>query len=642
MRIPLIIILKLSFLAFSTSLTAQISAGGLPPSFENPAIEGNQLKSEKIPAINLKKVQKEDEQHPGTTRFTSPYSVEFNLENSGRWSELENGDRIWQLKVSSRNALGLMFLYENFYLPPGAQLFMYNEDKSQVLGAYTSRNNKKSGHFMTGLIDGETAILEYYEPAPVLGLGRFQIFRVDRAYDRDNYENAQALPARQTGFGDSDPCNINVNCPEGQAFQTEKKSVCRVYLVVEEGIGFCSGALINNTAHDQTPYVLSAFHCQDGFTPLYDMWRFDFNYEAEDCVNPGLEPDFNSIVGCSLRAGWQASDFLLMELSTTIPNSYGVYYNGWDRTGVLPDTSSMIHHAAGDIKKVTLMQDAGIIYPTSISWNNDVTTPPNHHYWVICDVGFFQAGSSGAGHLDNNGRVIGQLHGHATTPLCNDSRAFFGRFSVSWDGGGTSSTRLRDWLDPENTGELFIEGLEPEMGATSALSGLIEREDGETIGGVEVTISGESTNSTLVTEMDGAFELPNLLLGGSYDLSLSKDMDDDNGVSTFDMVLITQHILGVASLDSPYKMLAADINDSGNISTFDVILIRRLILTLDSEFQEVPSWIFIPADWEFTNPADPFQDPIPATFQIDLANPVENRQYIGIKMGDVNNTASTN
>ena len=632
----------LSFLLLIYNISiAQISVKGSPPSFVNEEVSAQNLESIQLPNVNLRKVRREDEANPGSTRFTTPIPVNYSLENAGQWVTLENGDQIWRLKLKSNKALGLMVLYKDFYLPPGAKLFMYNEDRSIVLGAYTSRNNKESRHFMTGLIPGEMAILEYYEPQAVLGQGQFTIFRVDHAYDRDNYENALAN-ASPAGFGDSDPCNINVNCPEGDAYANQKRSVCRIYLVVEEGIGFCTGTLMNNTSSDQTPYVLSAFHCQDGFTPLYHMWRFDFDYAANDCQNPFLEPGFASVVGSTLRSGWQASDFLLLELSTIIPNSFEVYYNGWNRDGIPPDTSAIIHHPIGDIMKVSLMEESAIVFPGSIDWNNDVTTPPNHHFWVPCTTGFFELGSSGCGYFNPSGQLIGQLHGHAVSPECNDSKAYFGRLSISWEGGGSSVTRLRDWLDPEDTGATELEGTDEGMSGTSSLSGQVFREDGETIGNVDVTMSTETSELTFSTGMDGFFDMPGLQQGEVYDLSLAKDMDHLNGVSTFDMVLIAKHILGVDPLGSPYRIIAADVNGSGSVSTFDLVLIRRLILTIDPEFTDVPSWVFVPADLEFTNPQDPFLTPIPSTFQINVVEELIMQNFIGIKKGDVNNSAQTN
>src|SRR5690606_7190306 len=139
-----------------------------------------------------------------------------------------------------------------------------------------------------------TAIIEYYEPLPARGQGRFRIFRVDHAYRRE-LESAALL---NFGFGTAWDCHKNANCPEGDPWEKQKRSACRVLMVLEEGTGYCSGTLINNTEEDGTPYILSAYHCQEGYTPVYDLWRFDFSYQSSGCANPASEPLPNSVLGC--------------------------------------------------------------------------------------------------------------------------------------------------------------------------------------------------------------------------------------------------------------------------------------------------------------------------------------------------------
>ncbi|MCB9265399.1 MAG: hypothetical protein H6558_10270, partial [Lewinellaceae bacterium] len=277
----------IAFLISCFSLAAQQSSGGIPTGLSDgfrEAYGDKPLPVEKAPRLNLKKIREEDEKHTGVPRFAAPLEVNYTLENSGVWTELEDGSLLWRLKVRSEGALALAAFYKSLYLPPGSKLFMYSEDGKQVLGAYTFRNNRPSGQFMTGFVRGETAVIEYYEPASARGQGELQIFRIDHAYQKDNFraaeqelENASLLTL---GFGASRPCNKNANCPEGDPWEDQKRSACRIIMALEEGTGYCSGTLVNNTAEDGTPYVLSAFHCQDGYTPIYDLWRFDFSYQS--------------------------------------------------------------------------------------------------------------------------------------------------------------------------------------------------------------------------------------------------------------------------------------------------------------------------------------------------------------------------
>ncbi len=100
-------------------------------------------------------------------RFGYAFEVNLGLDNAGTWTILPNGHRLWRLRIVAPGAYSINLLYDEFNLPPGAKFFIYNEDRSIVLGAFTSRNNKDHGKFSTGPVQGSISILEYYEPTYV-------------------------------------------------------------------------------------------------------------------------------------------------------------------------------------------------------------------------------------------------------------------------------------------------------------------------------------------------------------------------------------------------------------------------------------------------------------------------------------------
>jgi hypothetical protein len=114
-----------------------------------------------------------------------------------------------------------------------------------------------------------------------------------------------------------------------------------------------------------------------------------------------------------------------------------------------------------------------------------------------------------------------------------------------------------------------------------------------------------------------------------------------NGVTTFDITLISKHILGLELLDSPYKIIAADANQDGNVTTFDIIVLRRLILGITSELPNGKSWRFIPASYVFPNPLNPFEPPFPEEYRILPSDPgfPSTFPFTGLKIGDVNYSA---
>jgi len=130
--------------------------------------------------------------------------------------------------------------------------------------------------------------------------------------------------------------------------------------------------------------------------------------------------------------------------------------------------------------------------------------------------------------------------------------------------------------------------------------------------------------------------------GGAYTVAPSKNDDPLNGVSTLDLVAIQNHILGTQLLDSPYKLIAADVNRSGNISAQDMIELRKLILGIQDEFSNNSSWRMIDESMTFSDPSNPFSQEIKEEYDITSLNSNMNVDFVGVKIGDVNNSASAN
>lgn len=178
----------------------------------------------------------------------------------------------------------------------------------------------------------------------------------------------------------------------------------------------------------------------------------------------------------------------------------------------------------------------------------------------------------------------------------------------------------------------------------STIAGTIYDQASLTVGGVEVMLKNDQ-NVVLeshTTGTNGMYTFTGVAEGESYIVKPYKNTNLTNGVTTFDIVLITQHILGVAPLNSPYKLIAADVNKSGSVTTFDLVGLRKVILNIETEFPGGnTSWRFVPADYVFPNPADPFHPPFPE--EIVLTNFVGDKleeNFIAIKVGDVNNSAN--
>ena len=174
------------------------------------------------------------------------------------------------------------------------------------------------------------------------------------------------------------------------------------------------------------------------------------------------------------------------------------------------------------------------------------------------------------------------------------------------------------------------------------VAGFMGTESGVPLSQKIVGVSG-GISIAMHTDIDGTFAFQNLPANSTYTLKPTYDTNPMNGVTTLDLVYIRRHILNILPLTSPYKMIAADINKSGSISTLDLVQLRKLILTIDTDFNNNTSWRFVPLDYEFINPQNPFSENFPESITIQnvTSNNWEN-DFIGIKIGDVNGTANAN
>lgn len=427
---------------------------------------------------------------------------------------------------------------------------------------------------------------------------------------------------RDLGFDGSLECEENVACLQDNPWELQSRSVVRIRMVMNEGIGWCTGSLMNNTAKDGRSFILSAHHCQSGFNPIYDSWRFDFGYESTSCQKPAIEPGFQSLTGCVLRAKGQDSDFLLIELLDEIPVEYNVYYNGWNHADdYLPDTVALIHHPSADIKKVSIDYNPSTIFPFNIHWDEGITTPSKYHYKSFFDLGTHEGGSSGAPLIDQDGFVIGQLHGGRAD--CEENFGYSGRIHKSWDSGSLEDEILGFWLDPLGTGQDTLHGmLHPDLGSTFSIHGVVKDAKGHPMKNVVIKVEGDLINE-IQTDTLGQFTLPVVSRSANITLKPRKNTVVANGVTAIDLLLIQKHLLNIKPFTETYELLAADVSGNDKVTGTDLILIQKLLLGINSAFPGRQSWTF---------------DPVSINFS-DITEPSVELEIMGIKLGDVNGTA---
>lgn len=409
-----------------------------------------QVQQKLLPKLDPEALLNQDREHlkslqgPEPLRFAIAQDVTFTLKNSGTWQKLPDG-RLWRLRLHSPGAVSHNLGITRYDMPRGAKLWIYDPDHEHVEGPYLTRHRSQHGSLWTPVIAGDEIVVEVFVPTGVR-LPNLEIRKANQGY-RDF---TKAIP----GQGTAGSCEIDVVCPVAAPWSDQIRAVGAYTL---NGTAACTGTLLNNTALDGKPYFLSAYHCNvtsGNASTVVVYW----NYQSPICGNQGPGSTADNQSGAIFRARWASTDFLLLELSSVPPAAYNVYYSGWDATATAPPSTVGIHHPAVDVKSISFSSSA----PQSSIWGGGLSSTGNHWRvtWSSTD-GVTEPGSSGSCiFATTTKRCIGQLHGGASfcgapaSSLWDD----YGKFSVSWNGGGTPATRLKDWLDPGNTGVTGMDG----------------------------------------------------------------------------------------------------------------------------------------------------------------------------------------
>jgi hypothetical protein len=398
-------------------------------------------------------------------RFGYDHYVNFGLTNSGKWSTLANGDRLWRVNFISPKALSMNLIFDEYNIPEGAKVYIYNDNHSEILNVFTHQHNNPEDILGTWLVSGESIWIEYFEPKKVSGAGRLNIGNIIHGYRTMAMNNPEQ--GIEKALNDSGACNVDVNCDiSGTSVLADnikndvKKSVA---MIVVGGNGSCTGALVNNTNNDGTPYFLTANHCLGGSVA---GWAFRFNWASDtsvaDCATfaPSVNNSFiQTASGSILRASNSESDMALVEITDTafFAANPDVVWAGWNRsTTATPALNVGVHHPSGDIQKVCVDFQGATRVTTG--FNNN----PTAQMWQIADwdLGVTEPGSSGSPLFNQEGLIIGKLSGgSAACSGTNDNGGFdiYGRFGVSWDFSATNSQQLKFWLDPAGTNPTTLE-----------------------------------------------------------------------------------------------------------------------------------------------------------------------------------------
>jgi hypothetical protein len=459
-----IIALIMSFSAFS-----QISTNENPYTYKIEGFNYQKIANVKIDKPDLQQVLEEDIENDKQNKMMRfgvilpIYKDFFELANKTQTAD----GIVWTLSVEVEEAEALIFYSDNFQLPRTGKFFVYNPERTKVLGAFTHQNNNEYNTFATEYIEGDKIIMEYYQPNSESEQAQIELTEIGYAY--------RGITKLSSEYRSSGDCNVNVNCSEGDNYRQQQRGVCRIQIrMSSQYIGWCTGTLVNNTNYDLKPYLLTAAHCIEDVasTSYYSQFVFYFKYENSGCSVTASEPSRSrSVTGTSVKAldntyGSNGSDFALMLLSDEIPQSYSPYWCGWDKRNTAINNGVGIHHPSGDVKKIST-------FNTRLQNSSYGSSSATHWYveWAETENGWgiMEGGSSGSALFNSDGRIVGTLTGGASG--CDVPASYkydvYGKMSWHWSSNGnTNSRKLDHWLDPNETGVNFVDG----MDYTSALT----------------------------------------------------------------------------------------------------------------------------------------------------------------------------
>lgn len=527
------------------NVNAQISQGGIPLSIRNQ-VTINNLPVSTYANPDWEAFLASEKALKPEQQFTRPFIValsaaaDFGFPQSGNLEVTDNGYRIWRGVISVENAPAIGLAFDKYTLPKGVQLFVSNENKKQIAGAFDAANNDPSGLFVIDAIQGSKVFVEL-NIAPGVNIDDIKL-HIDKAvvYNRAIEHLKMYLTAGESALdqydsqlnGLSSVCMINAICATGNYVTNPRKATVQTLSMGAGGqVGLCSGTLVNNTGNTAggtcKPYITTASHCEltgetNNTSTKFSQLLVRFNFERPDCAgaqatNGMSMTGVNLIARSAFQPSWEQNvsnikgDFMMYELKNAIPAAYGAVLSGWKRQDADVQTTAGagkkiygFHHPVGDNKKLT--SSASI---ASYAWPSQQPSASGARWLMEPTEGYASPGSSGSGLFDGDGYLIGiaSIAGQTgNIPAnCNNAAAggtsqgppmnliMYQKISNTWEyneNGVAGNNSFKPFLDPGNTGAAKVNSVNATT-CTSLTSG------GGTEGAVSINRVDEALNTNV-------------------------------------------------------------------------------------------------------------------------------------------------
>lgn len=463
-------LIPIIFSLLTSSVLAQISHGGQPLPI-NASVQARSVSPSQIPFIDMPsfdvqqaitRSQTEGERFK-SLEFAHKFHVFLRPDNSGITFTTIDNLKVWRVGLRSKGAYSLNILFSKFRLPEGAKVFVYNSDRSEVLGSYTHQNNTELNLLPVQPITGDEVIVEYQEPLNAAFKGEIEIGEV-------NHDFRGILRATEPGDPQAD-CHPNIVC-----YPEDIEPGSGVVALIINGTIYCTGSLINNSANDGIPYLITATHCINfNFNPSFlDNRKYDlvagtivafFGYQSPVCGKKIRGPVQMTLASADSVLISEKHDISLLKFKQMPPKEYQPYYLGWNVSSSPQPPFHGIHHPYGGAKKVAIDNNNLSFVTASLgtNWGNVDFEKQGHLSVEKWEVAATEEGSSGSPLLDINKRILGTLSGggsFCTTSIGPDVYASISRFwNVTNSLGNPNS--LKNYLDPGSSQFQQIDGFNP-------------------------------------------------------------------------------------------------------------------------------------------------------------------------------------
>ncbi len=370
-------------------------------------------------------------------RFAKSSLVDYSNLNSGRWTNLNNGDRIWMLGIESQGAFSIGLSFSNFDLPQGASIFVYTENHTDYIGPLTLADNKLGQIMTLPPVHGDKIIIEYYEPYAYRGQGEFNISSVAHGY-RD---------LKDQTILEQNNCMIPFT-GSTSATRLNNASSSVLMMIVDNGQRIATSALINNSSNDGTPYVFAA---ESALIGAPSSWLFLFDVVGSGCYNANTVCWNRAICGAQVVHTDEVHGISLLRLKNTPKKTWSAFYSGWQ-----------LGEVEGEVKINCIQNAFGL--PQTVSTYNGILQNEIWNDWQVASfpdwtTGQAFKGAIGSPVFDDSMRLVGiYLGGDGNCDQVGTER--FASLASSW-------AEFEEYLDPLSIAPNNLEGIYPILSSSS-------------------------------------------------------------------------------------------------------------------------------------------------------------------------------